>query len=311
MEPQVRIPRRKKGGEDHGGSHGSWKVAYADFVTAMMAFFLLMWLLNMSSQEQRVKLSYYFKYFSLFEKGGTSMLQLSDDAMQSIANIETGEGGKDGKEASGADTPPGEPIKEAEKEVEVEEVVVEVKKEDLQERLKKLIEMKLADVKSQVLVDLFEGGVRVQLMDNDGALMFPVGSVSLSPKAKEILKVITENIRGVAGKVAIEGHTDARPYPSQEYTNWELSTERASAARKEMDRDGLDVKRIIRITGYADTEPLIKEDPFDAKNRRISILIYSDISEKKIKEPSSHSIPPRKDIINLEEAFKLNPPKTQ
>ena len=100
MEPQVRIPRRKKGGEDHGGSHGSWKVAYADFVTAMMAFFLLMWLLNMSSSEQRVKLAYYFKYFSIFEKSGTSMLQLSDDAIKNIATIETGEGGKKSKDTA-------------------------------------------------------------------------------------------------------------------------------------------------------------------------------------------------------------------
>jgi chemotaxis protein MotB len=160
-------------------------------------------------------------------------------------------------------------------------------KNELRERLENAVGEKLGEAKSQVKIETFEGGVRIQLMDSEGSPMFNVGSSTPTPRAKEILKVITEQIKGFNGKTAIEGHTDARVYPSEEYTNWELSTERALAARKEMGRDGLNISHLIRVAGFADTEPLIKEDPYDLRNRRISILLFSGPSKKEAKDSIS------------------------
>ncbi len=224
--------------ELHEGSHGgSWKVAYADFVTAMMAFFLLLWLITMVSSEKRARIAHYFKYFSIFEKSGTSFME-----KQSAVFNKAGD-------------------------------TIGMNAEEFKERIKKTIENKLADIKDQVLVDIFEGGVRIQLVDKEGRPMFELGSSQPTPLAKRILKVITENIKTIPNKVAIEGHTDALAYKSSAYTNWELSTERALTARKEMEKYGLPPERISKVAGYADTIPLIKENPIDPRNRRISILL--------------------------------------
>lgn len=276
MEGNKRRVRRKHA-EEHSGSHGAWKVAYADFVTAMMAFFLLLWLLNMSSSEQRVRVSAYFKYFSIFEtSSSSSLIDLSKSAMSPIAVTEkesTGEdkknkkdrkGHKDKKEAQANEQPlPRRDI-----------IAEQQKKEELQSRLKKIIEKELADVKSQIMVDGFKNCVRVQMVDNEGSMMFPTGSTTLTGRAQEVLRVITENVKDFSGSIAIEGHTDARAYPSQDYTNWELSVGRASAARKQMVACGLDVNQIVRVTGFADKKLINKDDPYDPRNRRISILLY-------------------------------------
>ncbi len=247
---KIIIKKVKKGG--HGGHHGgSWKVAYADFVTAMMAFFLLMWLLNMTSAEKRAKLSYYFKTFSLFEKGGTSMVMdktggaMGDSGTRFSVDSEIEGSGK----AAG-------PSPEA-----------------IEEKIKTEVKSKLNDVQDQIMVDLFEGGVRIQLVDKEGQSLFPVGASEPSAKAKQILGVIAENIKTLGNKIAIEGHTDALNYSSSRYTNWELSTERASAARKELEKNGLDPDRLMMVAGYASTSPLIRDNPNDPRNRRISIIL--------------------------------------
>lgn len=247
---KIIIKKVKKGG--HGGHHGgSWKVAYADFVTAMMAFFLLMWLLNMTSAEKRIKLSYYFKTFSLFEKGGSSMVMektggaVGDSGTQFKIDGEVKGSGK-----SEVPTP-----------------------EAIEEKIKTEVKSKLTDVQDQIMVDLFEGGVRIQLVDKEGQSLFPVGASEPSAKAKQILGVIAENIKTLGNKIAIEGHTDALNYSTSRYTNWELSTERASAARKELEKNGLDPDRLMMVAGYASTSPLIRDNPNDPRNRRISIIL--------------------------------------
>jgi chemotaxis protein MotB len=239
----VIIKKIKK--ELHEGSHGgSWKVAYADFVTAMMAFFLLLWLITMVSPEKRARIAHYFKYFSIFEKSGTSFMEKQSAVFNKVGDT------------------------------------IGMNAEEFKEMIKKAIENKLADIKDQVLVDIFEGGVRIQLVDKEGRPMFELGSSQPTPLAKRILKVITENIKTIPNKVAIEGHTDALAYKSSAYTNWELSTERALTARKEMEKYGLPPERISKVAGYADTIPLIKENPIDPRNRRISILLLFPEKER-------------------------------
>jgi chemotaxis protein MotB len=253
MKPQknIIIKKVKKAGHE-GGHGGSWKVAYADFVTAMMAFFLLLWLITMVAPEKRARVSAYFKSFSIFEKSGSSMMFDSPGGVVGEA------GGKFGK---------------MEKELGRGVTDLMSSPERFKEQVKGDIEAKLSDVKDQILVDVFEGGVKIQLTDKEGRTMFPLGGADLTPQAKNILKVITENFKNVDNKIAIEGHTDALSYSSNRYTNWELSTERASAARKELELNGLNPDRLVRVAGYAATDPLIKEDPNDPRNRRISIIL--------------------------------------
>lgn len=239
---------KKVSGEGHHG--GSWKVAYADFVTAMMAFFLLMWLITMVSPEKRARIADYFKHFSLFEQSGSSFLEQTSEIMKESAGESLQVPQELGK--AGVDL---------------------MSKEDLREKLKKEIEEKLAALKDQIMVDIFEGGVRIQIVDKEGNSMFERGSANLSPNAKRILGVLAENIKDLNNKVAIEGHTDAISYSSNKYTNWELSTDRASSARKELENNGLSPDRLARVAGYAATEPLVKDNPNDPKNRRISIIL--------------------------------------
>jgi chemotaxis protein MotB len=241
------IKKVKKGG--HGGAHGgSWKVAYADFVTAMMAFFLLLWLITMVAPEKRARVSAYFKYFSIYDQSGTSFMDKASEIFSES----------------------GESSQKATREL-IAENVANIK--DMEDELKKGIMGKLEDAKDQVVVDTVEGGVRIQMTDKDGSLMFETGSNKLTPKARQILRVIGDNINKLPNKISIEGHTDALPYAKSDYSNWELSTERASSARKELESNGLDAKRIDRVSGYADKDPLIKDNPQDPRNRRISVIV--------------------------------------
>ena len=130
------------------------------------------------------------------------------------------------------------------------------------------------------MVDVFEGGVRIEIVDKEGNPMFPLGGTEMSPTARKILQVVTENLKVSDSRIAIEGHTDARVIASNRYSNWELSTERASAARKEIERFGLNPNRLLRVAGYAATEPLVKENPLDSRNRRISILLFYEYASR-------------------------------
>jgi chemotaxis protein MotB len=262
-EDKIIIRKIKKNG--HGGGHGgsSWKVAYADFVTAMMAFFLLLWLITMIGPEKQAAVSSYFKHFNLFDKSGTSFVQGAPSA-KVVDNL--------------TDKKPPKFAADLE----------------LSEKLKKEVEEKLDDVKDQVLVGVFAGGVRVELIDKDGSSMFPLGKAEPTAKAKEIIKVIAGNVAVSSNRIALEGHTDALSYSNSRYTNWELSTERASAARKELENNGLNPDRIVRVSGHAATEPLIKDDPYDPRNRRISILLYTHDSVPAVDkgvEPQSEMAP--------------------
>lgn len=247
---------RKKG---HEGAHGgSWKVAYADFVTAMMAFFLLLWLITMVEPEKRARVSNYFKKFSIFEKSGESLFDTS--TRKDLTDVMNEKTAKPSERSMPGQQKNGKRL---------------LNPEDFKEKLRQEIETRLADVKDQVLVETFEGGVRIQMMDKDGNPMFALGKSDLTQDARRILKVITETLKENENPVAIEGHTDALSYPTNRYTNWELSTERASAARREMEANGLAQERLVRVAGFAATDPLVKDNPYDPRNRRISVLLYT------------------------------------
>lgn len=266
---------RKKG--HHQAHGGQWKVAYADFVTAMMAFFLLLWLITMVEPEKRARISNYFKRFSIFEKSGASLFDAT--SRMDLTDIMNERVNRPAERAKGGILRRGEGM---------------VNPEDFKEKLRREIETRLADVKDQVLVETFEGGVRIQMMDNDGSPLFPLGSSELTATARRILRVITENIRDTENPVAIEGHTDALPYATNKYTNWELSTDRASAARREMESNGLSQERLVRVAGFAATDPLIKENPYDPRNRRISVLLYTQNGASGPPEATSTSSAMRK-----------------
>ncbi len=262
---------KKVGKKGHGGGHGgAWKVAYADFVTAMMAFFLLMWLLAMVSPEKRAGISYYFKHFNVFDKSGLSFVETKITPKVSLMD----------------DQATGKP--ELSLQIEDDEKKALESAETLSEHLKKEIETKLNDFKDQIIIDTFEGAVRVEILDKETGTMFPLGSAEISANGKRILKTISPAIVGSNRKIAIEGHTDALNYAAaSKYSNWELSTERASVARKELERDGLPPEMLMRVTGYAATEPLNKSNLYDPRNRRISILMFYQYKEKTLETVSN------------------------
>jgi chemotaxis protein MotB len=247
------IVKRKKGGhEGHYG--GAWKVAYADFVTALMAFFLVMWLVVSVAPEKKAAIARYMREFSIFAQSGTSFMEKTSQVLN-----QPGQGFRptpqDTVRGSGSGG---------------------LTQEEMVKRMKKSIEKKLAFAKNQIMVDIVEGGVRIQITDTAGGMMFPSGSAQLTDKAKEVLSIVAENIKDVPNRFAIEGHTDAAPFKGNETTNWELSTDRASAARRALEEKGINSSRIARVVGYADQELLVPENPEDPRNRRISVIIINE-----------------------------------
>jgi chemotaxis protein MotB len=241
------------------GAHGgSWKVAFADFMTGMMAFFLLMWLVNMTTKPQKEKLAHYFQEYSIFAEGGAG----GGAEMIAKEQVETA------TQVSITQTP----ATSGEIEGEASSAGLERFKEQLQQE----IEQKLADLKDQVRIEVFEGGVKVDIMDKEGNPMFPLGSTVLTESGQKILKVLCDNIKNTSNRIEIEGHTDAVSYAKKEFGNWELSTSRASAARVEVEKNGIPSSRLLRVSGYAATEPIIKDNPFDPRNRRISLRLYPE-----------------------------------
>jgi len=148
-----------------------------------------------------------------------------------------------------------------------------MKPEQFKEAIKQAIEAKLGDIKDQIMVDVFEGGVRIQLVDKEGKPMFDLGSSQPTPLAIRIMQVIGDQVKALPNSVSVEGHTDSLAYKSSNYGNWELSTERALSARKLLENYGLNPSRLTRVAGYADTVPFVQEDPEDPRNRRISIIL--------------------------------------
>ena len=225
---------QKKVNKGHAAHGGSWKVAYADFVTAMMAFFLMLWLLSMLSQESRDNLKEYFKSYKAFKHTGKQDAKSSDSIKQ-------------------ADT---SSLNDA-------RMVEELKK-------------KFEGADDHLKVENVPGGIRIQVMDLMDEPMFQPGGSKFTKKALGIMEFIAIRIKNLPGNVILEGHTDGTQYKGAIKSNWELSMERASAARIELVKHGMIADRIKRVIAYGGTEPIIPEDYFNPSNRRISILIITD-----------------------------------
>ncbi|HOW57870.1 MAG TPA: flagellar motor protein MotB [Smithellaceae bacterium] len=271
---QIIIKRvKKKGG---GGAHGgSWKVAYADFVTAMMAFFLLLWLLSMVSDEQKASVSNYFNKYSLFKESGVSAI--TDKSASFVDPKLKTKGGAQFSKTAKISPKEKEDATDLKKDGKDSGLGMENAQEVYVKKIRASVDEKMAGARDQILIDAIEGGVRIQIVDAEGSIMFPLGSDQPTSRAREILKLVSENIKTMPGRIVVEGHTDAAPFRGGQITNWELSTMRASAARRELEQNGIEPSRIARVVGYADTELLIKLDPRDARNRRISIIILQSL----------------------------------
>jgi chemotaxis protein MotB len=229
----VRIIVKKKAG--HSGHHGgAWKVAYADFVTAMMALFIVLWLLNTSKQVQEA-IGGYFK-----DPTGTS--KLVGSAMQG-----TGEALPLSKEN-----------------------IAELK-EELQKRIKKI--SNFDKLSKQIEMTVTAEGLRIELLEAASGTFFDLGSATPSPSGKELLTALAQEIGKVPNPVSVEGHTDSKPYGGTAYSNWELSVDRANAARRIMNAGGLSERQIAQVRGYADRKLRYANDPENAGNRRISIIV--------------------------------------
>ncbi len=247
------VKKIKKG---HAGAHGgAWKVAYADFMTAMMAFFLLMWLLSMVVPEKRAGVEQYFKEFSLFDK------QNALDVRQGGAMIPD----KDKPPVPQRDELTGA----------AKEGVQAIQPVEIQRKVQSAVNINLPEVKDQIFVDVTEAGVRIQLVYDEKAPMFAKGSPELTASGRKALQIIGLQLGPLPNQVVVEGHTDAINYSGGKYTNWELSTQRASSARVALEQGGLPEARLARVSGYAATQPLFPDDPTDARNRRISVLVLN------------------------------------
>ena len=274
-----------------GGAHGgAWKVAYADFVTAMMAFFLLLWLLSAVTEEQLTGISNFFAptMASKSESGAGGMLggqvigegaQTSNRSSPSLVDhLPPSSVGLGGDDLTTATTEPAEGMGEKEFKEQMakrEQQKFDKAKEMLENAMKGIPEMK--PLQGSMMVDNTPEGLRIQLTDQDGLAMFPPGSSAMYGHTRALIDLVSRIVNQLPNKISIAGHTDGKPFrdPSG-YTNWELSADRALAARRTLVGAGVPEGRIDRVVGKADTEPLVTEDPKAPRNRRIAIVILRD-----------------------------------
>jgi chemotaxis protein MotB len=277
----------KKVKKVEGGHHGgAWKVAYADFVTAMMAFFLLLWLLNAVTEEQKKGIANYFRPTIAVQNASATFAILQGQAQP----IESMSGGASMQteldDPEQADSTQPEPTHgEGNKPVDLAEAEATVAAEEekhlqqIKDDIKKAIEESpdLKELEKNLKIEQTENGIRIQLLDQEKISMFPSGSAVMNPRSVELLNKVALAIKDLPNKLEISGHTDATPYHAgHDYTNWELSTDRANASRRVLVNSGIPVERLKIVQGRADTDPFVKTDPFDPQNRRISIVLLRE-----------------------------------
>ena len=262
---------KKVSGDGHHG--GAWKVAYADFVTAMMAFFLLMWLLNATTEDQRKGIADYFSPsipLSTISGGGEDLLE--GETVFAVDNLAQNGTGGDGRGDSQDEAgPEDEGIRYEKFEHDGAQTgAMEAVENNLMERLAGAEQTGLA---RHIRMKVTPEGIVIDLVDVDGAPLYDVGSTTPSPTMRLLLQVVASTLELVENDISIVGHTDRSAFSgARDYSNWELSTDRAHAARRLMTEAGLPAGQISEVAGKADTEPLA-DDPYAPQNRRISITI--------------------------------------
>ncbi len=246
IKSEEKKPRRRvKKVKGHGGHHGgAWKVAYADFVTAMMALFLVLWLVSQADQKTRQAIASYFRSPGVFDTMNGGILSQSKKVSKEPTSLTS----KDDEQTLFS----------------------------VSESLKKKFETRpeFSKIKDRVNIEVTDEGLKIQLIDKADRVSFPSGSAELNPETKAVLAEIARGICGLPNKINIGGHTDSHVFSSEGgYTNWELSADRANAARRELENQCVKPEQIRRVIGYADTEPLVPGDTFAPANRRISITV--------------------------------------
>ena len=276
------IKKIKKGG--HAGHHGgAWKVAYADFVTAMMAFFLLMWLINTTSPEQKRGIADYFAPASVSETtsgsggilGGSSISSSgtkssgSKDILQALAPEAPPQVNQTGQSQSQSNQASSDSAQQK-----AEDASFTSAAQSLRQAMQDLPE--LAELSKQIIVDQTPEGLRIQLVDQEGRSMFQEGSAVPNDRTKVLLGAVARVINKLPNRVSIAGHTSASPGGAKPASDWALSSARADAARQILQRAGVDADRIYQVSGKAGSDPLYPDDPLLPGNRRITIVLLRE-----------------------------------
>ena len=301
------IKRIKKTAAGHHG--GAWKIAYADFVTAMMAFFLLMWLLGSTAKGDLQGIAEYFNTpLKVALTGGSG----SGDSSSVIKG-----GGKDLTRSTGQ-------VREGENEKARKTINLRQAKLDAQRAEKaKLTELMqkvegviannpaLKPFRNQIRLEITSEGLRITIVDEQNRAMFDSGSARLKDYTRDILRGIAPVLNEVDNRIALSGHTDSAPYSSGErgYSNWELSADRANASRRELVAGGIDDRKIVRVVGLASSIPLDRSDPANPVNRRIAIVVLNrEAAESALRDPAQVEA---KDAEDVGEALAPRKPPAQ
>jgi chemotaxis protein MotB len=271
-----------------GGHHGgAWKIAFADFATAMMAFFLVMWLMSSATPEQKKAISGYFQDpigFTesaspyVIDLGGTPTpapdrtlnpeLKDAPDAQEAAVDAKQDQAEMDASQA--------ETLAE-----QVERERLELLLQELQTKVDE--NPQLQKFKDQILFEITQDGLRIQIMDAENRPMFDLGSARLQPYFEDILLILAETIKAVPNKISVSGHTDAKPFAGQaEFGNWELSANRANAARRTLVAGGYPDERVARVVGYASSALFDRQNPLNPVNRRIDIIVLTKKAQRAI-----------------------------
>jgi len=288
LQPII-IKRVKKGGHGHHG--GAWKIAYADFVTAMMAFFLLMWLLGSTTEGDKKGIADYFNSpLKIALLGGSG----SGDSSSIIKG-----GGADLSRSSGQ-VKQGE-IEAKKRTINLQALKAEHKRAELarlqaiKEKVEEVLASnpKLAAMRSQIRLDMTADGLRIQIVDELNRAMFDSGSAVVQPHMRELLREIGTVLAEVPNRLTLEGHTDAQPFAGGErgYSNWELSSDRANASRRELVAGGLPDDHVLRVQGLASSQLFEPTQPASPANRRISIIVMNREAQERLLHPAAPAEP--------------------
>ena len=287
LQPII-IKRVKKGG--HAAHGGAWKIAYADFVTAMMAFFLLMWLLGSTAKGDLQGIAEYFaspmkvamqggdgagNSSSVIQGGGTDLARVYGQMKRSESDASKGHSSQQQKQTQSIEAQRAERAR-----IDAQRI------KELQGKLESVItqDMALKEYRSQIRIDVTPDGLQVQIVDDQNRPMFDSGSALVKTYMRNILRAIGGALGGVENHVSIAGHTDSTPYGNGDrgYSNWELSADRANASRRELVAGGMPDSKLVRVVGLASSDPLEPQDPRAASNRRITVTVLTKEAEERL-----------------------------